>query len=104
MDNVGAAILFSQPIVGRACVEEQHSPGAPRISRLQQQIGRKVGDHHRHTLIGQRVDCRRRIVAGFELDVIERETLLQKTAGGVVIIDGEFGARQPIIGRGLLDE
>ena len=94
MNDIGAAIILTQPFVGCADVEEEQAARSPGVGGLQQGVGGKIGQHDRDAAIGQRGDGGGRVVAILELDVLEREALVQELAGRVVVSDRRLRTRR----------
>jgi len=104
VDDVCAAILFPEPVVRRARIEKKYPTPASGIGGFQQLIGGEIGDHHRHAQTGQRSNRCRGIVFGLDLHVFERKGLVEKTPGGVVVVNSELSAGQSIVLGRLLDQ
>ena len=96
MDHVGAAILLAQSVVERARIEEEK--GALRICRLEQRIGRQIGDDNRDAAPGQRRDRGRGIVALLKSHLLKQEFLVQEFPGCIVVLDRQLRAREAVIG------
>jgi hypothetical protein len=102
VEHVGAAILLAQSVVERARIEYDYAALTHRIGDLELRIGRQVGDDQRDAALDHRRGGRHRVVLLADAHVLQRETLVQEPAGGVVVVDRHLGARQPVVlGRRL---
>ena len=96
MDHIGAAILLAQPVVDRAGIE-QHGPAiAQRIGRLQQRVGRQIGDDEA-IAVGEGGCGLGDILAILEPNLLQGEALIEELAGGVVVLDREARAGDAVI-------
>ena len=98
VDDVGAAVLLAQPVVDRADVEEEKAARAARIGRLEQRVRRQIGDDERDAALRNGRNGGRGIVLVLEPRLLQHEMLVQELAGGVVVVDRQFGAGQAVIG------
>src|SRR5262249_37223015 len=88
MDHIGAAILLAQPIVDRSRIEENGSAIAQCVGSFQQRIRGKIGDDEAVAAS----ELRRRlagVVTFLEPELLQKEALIEESAGCVVVLDRE---------------
>ena len=104
MNDVRPAVLLAQTVVGGTDVEKQQVTLAAGIGRLQERIGRQVGDDERDAFLCHCQRLRRSIDIGLDRCLRHRETLVEKPASRVVVHDREFGAGQTVVLSRHLDQ
>jgi len=85
MDHIGAAIFLTQPIIDRPGIEEQKVALPSDLSHFEQHIGGKVDNEKRDALIGELHNDIGWIGSGFDPCLLQREMLIEKLAGRIVI-------------------
>ena len=103
MDHIGAAILLAQPVVDRAGIEQHGSAIAERVGGLQQRVRGKIGDDEA-VMAGERRCRLGDVVIVLEADLLQREMLIEKLAGGIVVLDRKPRAGDAVILGGLFDQ
>ena len=103
MDDIGATILLAQAVVDRAGVKQNRAAIPQRIGNLEQFVRRQVRDDEA-VMFGERVGCRGNIVALLEPHFGQREMLVEKLAGGVVVLDRKERTGDAVIFGGLCDQ
>src|SRR5262245_33670392 len=98
MDDIGAAVLLPQTIIGRSGVEKQYPIGFSRISSFKQVVSGEVGYDERNAPACELMYGRCRIVTGLQLYVDERITLIEKPAGRVIVLDRHLSAGESVVG------
>ena len=99
MDDIGATILLAQAVVDGAGIKQNGAAIPQRIGNLQQFVRRQVRDDEA-VMVGERIGRRGDIVALLELHFRQREMLVEKLAGGVVVLDRkQCTGHAVIIGR-----
>ena len=104
MDDVGAAILLAQAVVGRPGVEDQRALILGGVGDLEKRVGRQIDDQVAHALVEERLRRRERVVVRGELDVLDREGLVEEFAGRVVVGHRHLGAGDKVVGGGNIDD
>jgi hypothetical protein len=97
VDHVGPAVFLAQAIVDRPGVEEHQAARPPGVGRLEQRIGRQIGDEKRDAAIGELRDDRNRIVTCLDPRLFQREMLVEKFPRRVVVFQCEAHARNAVI-------
>ena len=104
MDDVGAAILLAQAVVGRSGVEDERALVLGGVGDLEQRVGRQIGDQVAHALVEKRPRRGDRIVVRSELDVLDRKRLIEELAGRVVVGHRHLGSGDEIVGGRDIDD
>ena len=96
---VSAAILFAQAIVGRARIEKERVRCFPRIRRGKQLRRRQIGNDEMDAVACELAHRFCGIFAVRELHVLQREFLVGKFAGRLVVLKTKLGAGEKIVVR-----
>jgi hypothetical protein len=98
VDDVGAAILLAQAVVGRPSIEDERALILGRVGDLEQRVGRQIDDEVAHALVDKRPRRGCGVVVRAELDVLDRERLVEELAGRVVVGHRHPGAGDELVG------
>ena len=104
MDDVGAAVLLAQPFVGRAGVEHQRLLVAGKVSDFQQRVRRQIDDQEADAGVEKALRHGDRIRAGRKLHVFDRERLVEKLSGRVVVGHRQLRPGDEIGGGGDVED
>ncbi len=104
VDHIAAAILLAQAVVGRPCIQEDRAAVPDRVRRFQHGVGRQVRDDECDLATGEGACRGGRIFIALQANLIERKALVEKPAGGVVVLDREASAGDTVVLGGLHGE
>ena len=96
MDQIGAAVLFAQAVVDRAGVEQHGAAIAQGIGDNKEFVGGQI-ENDEAVAFGERIRRLCDVVALLEPHLGEREMLVEKLAGGVVVLDRKPRAVDAVI-------
>ena len=89
---------------GDAVVDDQHALVGNRVGELEQRTGIDVGEHEVRPAGDLRQHVLDEVVGVRLLDHVERELLIEELAGRVVVLDGELGTCDAVVGRGQVEK
>ena len=104
MDDVSAAILLAQTLVGAPALNTSAPEERAASADRENLSGREVDNEEAHAVGEHLLQRRDRILARGELGVDDREGLVEEAPGGVVVIQRHAGAGDEVIrGRDIQD-
>src|SRR5262249_2411857 len=97
VNDVGAAILLAQPVIGGRDIKEKGAARLSRVRRLEKSVRLKIDDQKQYALVGERIDHGSGIVTRVKPGVFQRILLVEKFAGRVIVSNGKLGTGQAVV-------